>query len=157
MAKRFFKSKWVRFIFIFGLVGSIILIFLNYSQIETYQIKFRNDERQRELKNISEGLKKYILVKNTCPTTSTPIPQTYLAELIIDSNNDPKGGVSIASLENIDDYFNKEEKDPSGNPYFAGIYNNLIYLYTNDYELSSTSKKIYFQTVEASLCNQVLQ
>ena len=64
---------------------------------------------------------------------------------------------SISSLENIEGYLNKKEFDPSGSPYFIGVSNDLIYVYTNEYEINSTSKDIYFVVVEASLCNQVVQ
>ncbi len=154
---KIFKSKYTKWVFIAGILGSLILIIVNYTQIDNYRIKLRNEERKLELQTLSEGLKKYILEKNTCPSISTPAPQTFLPELIIDSNNSPKGGANINNIEEVESYLNRTNSDPSGAPYFIGISNNLIYIYTNDYEINSNSRNIYFVTIEASLCNQIRQ
>lgn len=146
------KSKYTKFIVIAGLIGSAILIAINYSQINNYQIKARDDERKKEISEIANQIKNYISEKNSCPKISFPSSQ-FLPELIVDSNNTPKGGVSTDTLEGI----KITQKDPSGSPYFIGSYNDLIYIYTNDYEVNSDTKQVYYQTIEANLCNQVVQ
>ena len=150
--KRILKSKYTKFIFITCLIGSAILIVINYSQINNYQIKVRNDERKKEVGEIAATIKGYIQQKNTCPKILFPSAQ-FLPELIVDSSNNPKGGVSTDNLAEI----KVQQKDPSGSPYFIGAYNDLIYIYTNDYEVNSTTKQVYFETIEANLCNQVVQ
>jgi hypothetical protein len=152
--KKILKSKYTRIIFIISFIGIVALIILNYGQLELYQLNNRNLNRVEDLENISYGLTKYIDEVNNCPTISSPVSQTFLPELVFD-DRDPKGGVNISLLENTQNYFENNKRDPSGNPYFIGISGNLIYIYTNDYELNTSQRSVYYKTVEANLCNQV--
>lgn len=151
----FLKKRIIFIIISICLLGSILLIILNLSFFETSQIKYRNDIRKSEIKKITDGLKKYILDKNNCPRTSNPVPQAFLPELIFDGSNNPRGGVSISSLEDLQNYIDEGKKDPSGSPYLIGTFDNKIYVYTNSFEVYKSSNQTYSDSLETSLCNQI--
>jgi len=149
------KSKILIFIILISIIGSIVLILLNLSYIESYQIKYRNDIRTKDIKSISGGIKRYIAEKNNCPRTSNPVPQTFLPELVFDGSGNPKGGVNISTLEDMGSYIDSGKKDPSGSPYLVGTYDNKIYIYTNHFEIYGSTNQTFFELIETSLCNQI--
>ncbi|GIW57389.1 MAG: hypothetical protein KatS3mg083_334 [Candidatus Dojkabacteria bacterium] len=51
-------------------------------------------------------IERFINETKNCPRTSTPVPNTYLPELVVDENKgNPRGGVSIATLEEVAEDF----------------------------------------------------
>lgn len=149
------RKRLFHFVSIVGIIGSIILIIFNISLIEQLQIQYRNDIRVQNLQSIANGVEKFINEKNNCPRTSNPVPQTFLPELIFETNDSPSGGVSVSSLEDINNYVDINMKDPGGSPYFIGITGNKIVFYTLDYEVQGSAKKAYFVSISTSLCSQI--
>lgn len=151
----FLKTRTILIIILVCLIGSIILVIVNFSYFETSQIKYRNDIRKSDIHNTAEGIKKFISEKNNCPRTSNPVPEAFLPELIFDGSNNPKGGVSISTLEDVSNFIEENKKDPSGSPYLVGTFDNKIYIYTNSFEVYKSSNQTYFESIETSLCNQI--
>lgn len=151
------KSKILAFIFVSGIVGSIILIVLNISIIDRLQIEYRNKIRENDLNSISQGLEKFIKETNNCPRTNNPVPRTFLPELIFDESEGPRGGVSLSTLEEVESYIDIHKKDPKGTPYLIGVSRDLIIIYTLDYEVIGSRTKTYFVTLNTSLCNQITE
>lgn len=152
--KKILVSKYTLYIAFACLIGSIILVIFNLSQIENFQAKYRNEQRQKDIQSLVDGTKKYISAKNNCPRTSNPVPQTFLPELLFEGNS-PKGGVSISTLEDMSDFINTNLRDPENAPYMVGTFGDKIYFYTNNYEKNGGSEDTYFLVIESSLCNQV--
>lgn len=149
------KFRIYLFLVLISVLGSVVLVLLNISYIERYQIKYRNDIRARDIKVLAEGIKMYITEKNNCPMTSNPVPRTFLPELVFDGSGNPKGGVNISTLENMEDYIDLQKKDPSGGPYLIGTYGNKIYIYTNNFEVYKSNNQTIFELIETDLCNQI--
>ncbi len=158
--KDFFKShRKIILRVIMGIIvlANVYLIFFNFSLFETFQINYRNELRRKDLDYLKNGIEKFINETKNCPRTSTPVPNTYLPELVIDENNNPKGGVSISTLEEVGDFVDISRKDPKGSSYLIGVVRNNIIIYTSDYELEPGNKTIYFSSISTDLCNDVVK
>ncbi|BDQ04814.1 MAG: hypothetical protein KatS3mg084_0332 [Candidatus Dojkabacteria bacterium] len=144
--------------FITGIIvlANIFLIIFNFSLFETFQINYRNDIRRKDLDNIKSEIERFINETKNCPRTSTPLPNTYLPELLVDDKGNPRGGVSIATLEEADDFIDIHRKDPKGSPYLIGVMRNYIIIYTLDYELGSGRKTTYSISISTDLCNALV-
>lgn len=138
-------------------LANIFLILFNSSLFEKFQINYRNDIRRKDLDYLKNGIEKFINETKNCPRTSTPVPNTYLSELVIDENNNPKGGVSIATLEEVGNFVDISKKDPKGSSYLIGVVRNNIIIYTLDYELESGNKTTYFSSISTDLCNDIVK
>lgn len=153
------KKKVISLFFLVFLFVVVVMVGLNITAIQTYQARLRDEIRRQNLSTIKKGLETYIISTNNCPKTSNPVPHTYLPELIVEDGF-LKGGVSVSSLEDVDDYFNKNMLDPKGNAYLIGINNGLIYIYTNEVEdktqLQLNTKdeiKSIYEVINSNLCS----
>lgn len=140
------KSK--KFLWFVGLclLGSLLLVIFNLSLFKKYQVTQRNNERKTEIKTVIDGVKKYTTENNNLPTTSNPSEKSFLPELILLDNNKPTGGVGVQTMENMNGYLDTSIKDPSGDPYFIGTFENSVIVYTNNLELEDGKHDIYFET-----------
>jgi hypothetical protein len=154
MKEKLFKRKnFILLIGLFCILGSIVLIILNFSIIQNTQIQYRNQRRQADITEIADGIKKYITNSNNCPRINTPVPETFLPDLVFEGSNNPKGGVNISTLEDMETYIDLGKKEPNGGPYLIGTFENKIYIYTNNFETLDSPTKAYFQIIETSLCS----
>lgn len=147
-------KKITYYVSILLLIASAILIFFNLSQIQGFQIKIRNDQRQKDVNEIASKVEKYIKEEKKCPTTSNPVPKSYLPELIFDKKI-PRGGINVNTLEDMGKYLGNEKKDPEGNPYSLGIFEGEIIVYNSHVESINGPDTVYFKTIDADLCNVI--
>ena len=141
------KKKLLIFVTI-CLIASAVLIVFNLSQFKKYQVKKRNDSRKSDISLIISKISNYLENNNNnLPTSSNPDTGSFLPDLIF-RNGVPSGGVSTSALENMDGYFDLNKKDPSGDPYRIGIYENQIVVYTNNFEEYKSGNIVYFETLK---------
>lgn len=143
-----FKSKKFIFFITFCLLSSAVLLLFNLSQFERYQKNRRNTERKEEIEIILQGIENYITNTKNLPTSSNPAPKSFLPELIFNNPTNPSGGVSVQSLENMQGYFDLNIKDPSGNPYSIGTFEDQVIVYTSHLEKADNSSELYFDTLK---------
>jgi hypothetical protein len=139
------KSKKIWWLVLICLLGSLILIVFNLAQFKRYQLTKRNNERKTEISSIVAGIKNYVKTNTNLPTTSNPSEKSFLPELILLEDKKPSGGVNVQSLENMAGYVDTNIKDPSGNPYFIGTFDDKIIVYTNSLELDEGKTDVYFE------------
>lgn len=147
------RSKKLIWLAIFCLIGSLLLIIFNLSQFQKYQMNKRNNERKSEISNFINGLKNYVKDNNNLPTTSNPNEKSFLPELIVLEDKKPSGGVSVQTLENVGGYLDTSIKDPSGQPYFIGTFEDKIIVYTNNLELEDGANEVYFEQLQLDTNN----
>jgi hypothetical protein len=146
------KRKKLLLFALLCLVLSILLIVFNVSsQFKKYQVKKRNEARERDLTAIINGIKSSISNTNNLPTTSNPEEKSFLPTLFFNGDK-PTGGVNIHTLENVQGYFDMNLKDPSGSPYFIGTTEDRLIVYTNNYEeykipSKNATTRVYFKEI----------
>lgn len=152
------KKKFYSLIFIIIFILIAITIIINISNIRNYQAYVREETRKKDLEYIKSGIEEYINKMNNCPRTSNPVPHTYLPQLILEDGY-LKGGVPVFTLEDINNFINPNRTfDPKGTPYFIGIKDNLIYVYSNEMEIEikkfdqHDSIKNLNVSIDANLC-----
>jgi hypothetical protein len=114
-----------------------------------FQINRRNSDRKNQIDSILSGLKQYISTNNNLPTTSNPDVKSFLPELLFDGSN-PYGGVSVSTLENVQEYFDSGLKDPSGDPYLIGTFEDQIIVYTSHLERFKSRNEVYFNSFKVN-------
>jgi len=148
--KKIIKSRifwW--FVGICILASIIIAVFGLSNQIKLYQINSRNKERKSEVNLIIQGVQTYISTYNNLPTTANPEVGSFLPDLLFEGNK-PSGGVSVQTLESMEGILNIDNKDPLGNPYYVGIYQDQVIVYTTTYELYPSGNDVYFETLKVN-------
>lgn len=149
------KSRKLVYLILVCVSASIVLIAFNFSQFTKYQISRRNNERKSEIANLTKGLANYIRSNSNLPTTSNPAEKSFLPELILLDGTRPSGGVSIQTLENVSDHMDSNMKDPSGNPYFIGTYEDKVLIYTNNFETENRGTDVYFESLDLPTTTKV--
>lgn len=150
--KRIIKSRTFVGFVLFCLLASAVLIVFNLSQFKRYQMNRRNQQRKHDVDLVISGIKKYIEANNNLPTTSNPDTKSFLPELLFSGSN-PYGGVTISTLENMQEYFDLGMKDPSGDPYLVGTFEDQIIVYTNHFEQFKAQEEVYYQTFKVNPSN----
>lgn len=141
--KKIIKSRLFAIIVVFCLIVSTVLLVFNLSQFQKFQINRRNRDRKSQIDSILSGVKRYISANNNLPTTSNPDTKSFLPELLFDGSN-PYGGVSVSTLENMQEYFDLSIKDPSGDPYLIGTYEDQVVTYTGLFERFQAGNTVYY-------------
>lgn len=144
---RLIKSKKFIFFISICILGSLLLIVFNLSQVQKYQLNRRNTQREKDLTTITNGIKDYIVNNNNLPTISNLDQNSFLPELLF-INQHPSGGISIQSLENMQGYFDLNMKDPFGNPYLIGTSGDKVIIYTPNFEVYKSANEVYFKSLK---------
>jgi hypothetical protein len=147
--KKIIKSKTFLSFMLFCLFASVLLAVFNFSQFKKYQMNQRNQQRESDVEQILSGIKRYISTNNNLPTTSNPDTASFLPELLFVGSN-PTGGVNVSTLENMQEYFNIGIKDPAGDPYLVGTYEDQVVVYTNRFEREENSSEVYFKVFKVT-------
>lgn len=154
------KKKLYSLLFLISIIIIGLTLFINITTIQNYQAYLRDETRKKDLQNIKLGVEKYINTVNNCPKTSNPVPHTYLPNLILEDGY-LKGGVPVFTLEDMNDFYDtKKAFDPKSNPYFIGIKDNYIYIYSVQPESYNFNQKSNESTIkninvfiDAKLCS----
>lgn len=141
------KNRLFAVVFILLVVAISVFVFLNINKYREYNLNRRNEDREEDLESILEGVTKFIEDKNNLPTTSNPSPQSILPEIaFIDSN--PSGGVIVQSLEMFNNYLDLKINDQGTASYYIGTLEDLIIVYTNDFELKNGEREVVYKSMK---------
>jgi cell division protein FtsI/penicillin-binding protein 2 len=141
------KNRLFAILFIILSISLVILIFLNINKYQEFIIDRRNEDRENDLQSILDGVREYIQDNNNLPTTSNPSQQSLLPEITF-INTEPTGGVIIQSLELFDDYLDLRIDDQSKASYYIGTLENLVIVYTNDFELENGEREVIYKSMK---------
>jgi hypothetical protein len=147
--KKIIKSKTFVGFVLFCLLASAVLVVFNLSQFQRFQINRRNQQREHDVDFILSGIQKYITANNNLPTTSNPDAKSFLPELLFVGSK-PSGGINVSTLENMQEYIDLGVRDPSGDPYLVGTYEDQVVVYSTRFEHFNADDDVFYNAFKVT-------